>query len=291
MWADMREPVVKAFPAAPGAPGNIDAMLKDVEARYITDAYHSLSIEGYRVTNALIAKVASGKWRPEANAADAETRHAMAAHGYWLAHQEVTDSIRRILDGAPAGHVVSRDQGAWYRALFTPSVNAGLLTATDLAGYRAQPVYIQNAQHVPPAPHAVRDLMPALFDHLCEESHAGVRAVLGHFFFVFIHPYPDGNGRMGRFVMNTMLASGGYPWTVIPVEQRAPYFAALEAASVREDIAPFARFVTARLASPVEGERTESSPPRVGADEPAPSPARVRSEEPSVAPRVDGPTA
>ena len=171
-------------------------------------------------------------------------------------HQQVTDGSRRILDGAPAGHVGARDQGAWYRAPFTTSVNAGMLTATDLAGYRAQHVYIQNAQHVPPASHAVRDLMPALFDHLCEESHAGVRAVLGHFFFVFIHPYPDGNGRMGRFVMNTMLASGGYPWTVIPVEQRASYFAAFEAASVREDIAPFARFVTARLASPIEGERT-----------------------------------
>ena len=36
-----------------------------------------------------------------------------------------------------------------------------------------------------------------------------VRAVLGHFFFVYIHPYMDGNGRMGRFVLNAMLASGG----------------------------------------------------------------------------------
>ncbi|WP_317503891.1 Fic family protein [Idiomarina sp. HP20-50] len=37
---------------------------------------------------------------------------------------------------------------------------------------------------------------------------------------VYIHPYFDGNGRIGRFIMNLMLASGGYPWTVVPVERR-----------------------------------------------------------------------
>ena len=36
--------------------------------------------------------------------------------------------------------------------------------------------------------------------------------------------------------MNTMMASGGYPWTIIPVEKRAGYMAALESASVDQDI-------------------------------------------------------
>lgn len=53
----------------------------------------------------------------------------------------------------------------------------------------------------------------------------------------------DGNGRIGRFLMNVMLASGGYRWTVIPVEKRADYMAALEAASVQGEIAPFSHFV------------------------------------------------
>lgn len=38
----------------------------------------------------------------------------------------------------------------------------------------------------------------------------------------------DGNGRMGRFVLNAMLASGGYNWTVVPVERRKEYMKALE---------------------------------------------------------------
>jgi len=53
----------------------------------------------------------------------------------------------------------------------------------------------------------------------------------------------DGNGRMGRFLMNLMMAAGGYPWTVIPVTERNPYMAALEKASVGEDIKPFADFL------------------------------------------------
>lgn len=95
---------------------------------------------------------------------------------------------------------------------------------------------------------AVRDLMPAFFQCLRDEKEASVRIVLGHFFFVYIHPYMDGNGRIGRFLMNTMLASGGYPWTVISVERRAEYMASLEEASVKQNILPFCQF----LASCVE---------------------------------------
>ena len=47
--------------------------------------------------------------------------------------------------------------------------------------------------------------------------------------------------------MNVMLASGGYPWTVIRVEDRDDYLAALEAVSVRMDIEPFAGFVAQRV--------------------------------------------
>lgn len=62
--------------------------------------------------------------------------------------------------------------------------------------------------HVPLNYEAVRDAMPAFFDHLREEKNSAVRVVLGYFVFVYIHPYMDGNGRMGRFLMNTMMAWG-----------------------------------------------------------------------------------
>jgi hypothetical protein len=48
---------------------------------------------------------------------------------------------------------------------------------------------------------------------------------------------------MGRFMMNLMMASGGYPWTIIPLERRTDYMAALEAASVEQDIKPFCQLL------------------------------------------------
>jgi Fic family protein len=161
--------------------------------------------------------------------------------------------VGRIVGGENAGDVTQSHHSTWYRELFGPSVVAGVLKPADLAGYRNGAVYIRHSMHVPPRSEAVRELMPAFFDQLREEDEPAVRVVLGHFFFVYIHPYFDGNGRMGRFLMNAMMASGGYPWTVIPVAQRARYMAALESASVEQDIKPFTDFlaelVTQRMGS------------------------------------------
>lgn len=122
-------------------------------------------------------------------------------------------------------------------------MTAGLLKPADLAGYRNDQVYIRNSFHIPPRVQAVRDCMPVFFDLLRKETDPAVRVILGHFVFVYIHPYMDGNGRMGRFLMNAMLAGGGYPWTVIPVERRQEYMQALEQASVDQNVIPFTTFL------------------------------------------------
>ena len=158
-----------------------------------------------------------------------------------------------VLKGDDPGAVADEHHGAWYRALWAPSVTAGLVAPADLAGYRSGPIYIRRSKHVPPPQEAVRDLMPAFFECLRKEDDPAVRVVLGHFVFVYIHPYMDGNGRIGRFLMNLMLAAGGYPWTVIPVERRDDYMAALEAASTRQDIAPFAAFLGGLVQDGLEG--------------------------------------
>jgi len=260
MWQDMREPIIESFPAAPGLPKSTTAYLKRLEEVYVTDAYHSLSIEGYRVSPELIERVRSGDWNPDNDEQDREHRNALAARGYWQAFQRVKESVNRVLKNENPGNVVDEDHGAWYREMFAPGVTAGMLRPADLAGYRNGPVYIRRAKHVPPNYEAVRDLMPAFFDLLKEEAEPSVRVVLGHFIFVYIHPYVDGNGRMGRFLMNAMLASGGYPWTVVPLEQRNAYMAALEHASVGQNIAPFAEFLAQLVKDGLEGKAAPKLP-------------------------------
>ncbi|SFS78455.1 Fic family protein [Brevundimonas viscosa] len=243
LWERMRDDVAGRLPPERVLPNDVDVYLREVDALYVTDAYHSLSIEGYRVSPELIERVRSGQWNPQAHVQDRDFENGLAARGYWLAFQAVRQSLTDVLAGQSPGDVADRDHPVWYREMFAPKVAAGLLKPENLAGYRNGPVYLRGSRHVPLNADAVRDAMPAFFDLLRDEPDPAVRVVLGHFIYVFIHPYFDGNGRTGRFLMNVMTAAAGYPWTVIPVEERERYMAALEAASVDQDIRPFADFI------------------------------------------------
>ena len=244
LWETMRGTVIENFPPAPGLPKNPQEYLGFVDEIYKSDAYHSLSIEGYSVTPELIESVQRGDWNPDYHDEDRKNRDALAARGYWQAFQKVKESVAAIITGTNPGKLVRIAHKEWYQELFRPCVAAGLIPAAALAGYRNDAVYLRTSRYVPPRWEAVRDAMPALFDLLEAETQPGARAVLGHWLFGYIHPYPDGNGRMARFLMNAMLAAGGYPWTVIRVDDRAAYLAALDHASIENDIAPFAKFIS-----------------------------------------------
>ena len=246
MWESMRGIVIENFPKAPGLPKDKKEYLGFVDDIYKSDAYHSLSIEGYSVTPALIDRVQRGDWDPEHHDDDRKNRDALAARGYWQAFQLVKASVAEIIAGANPGTLVRTAHKDWYGEMFQPCVAAGLISAKALAGYRNDAVYLRTSRYVPPRWEAVRDAMPALFDLLEKESDPGVRAVLAHWLFGYIHPYPDGNGRMARFLMNAMLGSGGYAWTVIRVEDRDAYLSSLDRASIDADIAPFAKFIAER---------------------------------------------
>ena len=69
MWREMREDAIEGFPAAQPPPNDIDA-------------YHSLSIEGYRVSPELIERVRSGAWNPDSDAQGRAHRDALAVRGY-----------------------------------------------------------------------------------------------------------------------------------------------------------------------------------------------------------------
>ena len=256
MWATWRQVVIDNFPPAPGMPADIEAYLHEVEERYRSDAYNSLSIEGYQVSDDLIERVARDGWDPEGNDEDNASKDAMAARGYFQAFGVVKKSLRRILSGRNPGDVLKADHRQWHSELFGPSVAAGILKVHQLAGYRTGPIYIRNSMHTPPPREALLDAMEELFRLLTEEPEASVRAVLGHHIFVFIHPYIDGNGRLGRFLMNAMMAAGAYPWTVVRVSRRREYMQALEAASVRGDILPLTRFLAEEMQAEPETLRS-----------------------------------
>lgn len=247
LWRKMRPAILEVFSREPGLSRKPDNTLKGIRELYSQDAYHSLSIEGYQVTEDLINRIAEGNWDPDHDERDRNQLNALAAKGYLEAFNSVAASVSKVLQGEGGGEVFEADLQTWYRHLFSPLVQADLLKASNLAGYRNAPVYIRNSRYVPLPISAIVDSMETLFKLLKKEESAAVRSVLGHFMFVYIHPYMDGNGRIGRFLMNLMLISGGYNWTVIRVERRKEYMEALEQASIKEDIISFTKFVLSEM--------------------------------------------
>lgn len=243
MWNQARDSVIKNFPEAPGVSNDVARVLEKIDSVYVYDAYNSLSIEGYQVSNELIEKVKKQTWNPEQSITDNDAKNAMAAKGYYDTFIQVKDNIKNILSGKKSATVVRENLQLWYQKLFGPSVNVGLVFAQDLIGYRNDRVYIRNSQHSPPPKEAVLDVMEAFFDCLETEPHPGVQAVLGHYFFVYIHPDMDGNGRIARFLMNTFLIVGGYEWTVVRLEKRRQYISILEKTHSDFDLTGFARFI------------------------------------------------
>jgi hypothetical protein len=247
MWADFRPSIIELFPPTKGLPKNPKKYLNQVAELYSQDAYNSLSIEGYQVTQGLIERVKNAHWNPDTDPKDRQQRDVLAARGYYEAFIEVKNSINRVFAGDLPGEVVEEELSIWYQKLFSPSVQLGIIPPTELFGYRRHQVYIRNSRHTPPEKDHLSELMSTFIQCLKEEENSAVRAVLGHFIFVYIHPYMDGNGRLGRFLMNLMLASGGYPWTIIQVSHRDQYLSTLESASVDGDIVPFTQFLLSEM--------------------------------------------
>src|SRR5262245_5979653 len=62
------------------------------------------------------------------------------------------------------------------------------------------------------------------------DIHPVVHAAVHHSWFERIHPFTDGNGRVGRLVLNFMLGQAGYPPAIILATQRPRYLQALKIA-------------------------------------------------------------
>ena len=254
----MREPVIDRFPKAPGLPRNIDAYLKRVNDAYVTDAYHSLSIEGYRVTPDLIERVRSGRWNPEENEGDREQRNAMAARGYWQAFQAVQKSIGKVLGGKSR-----KGRGRGSRDVVSGNVRAERhrRPAKTRRPRRLPqwPGLYPQSMHVPLNRDAVRDAMPAFFDLLRKNptrrsawcsgiSFSSTSIPIWTAMAAWAVPDEPDDG-VGRISVDSHTGNG--PQDI---------HGALEKASVGEDIAPFADFLAGLVKEGLAGEPLPAVP-------------------------------
>ncbi len=107
-----------------------------------------------------------------------------------------------------------------------------------------------KVSHLAPKPHMVHELMDKLFVYLKKdkETHFFIMSSIIHYEIEFIHPFSDGNGRMGRLWQTIILASYNPIFEYLPIESsikkhQQEYYDALEKSDKTGESSPFVEFI------------------------------------------------
>ena len=103
-------------------------------------------------------------------------------------------------------------------------------TKSDIAG-RFRDYLVRIGAYLAPDWQNVRNLMNKLINFINKNSrkiHPVELAARAHYKFEKIHPFGDGNGRIGRLLMNHILWYAGYPMIIIEYKKRKSYYKALQ---------------------------------------------------------------
>ena len=110
-------------------------------------------------------------------------------------------------------------------------------------------VNVQVGEHIAPQPSMVNDLMIDLFSWLKEsDEHMLLKSCIFHYEFEFIHPFSDGNGRIGRLWQSVILNSYNPIFSLLPTESivrdhQEEYYKAIEDSTEIGESTPFIEFM------------------------------------------------
>ena len=107
----------------------------------------------------------------------------------------------------------------------------------QVTGYRRGKVVVMGREEVvytPPEAERVPEMMDALIRFIEEsELHPVLKACIAHFYFVYVHPFGDGNGRTARALSYMMLLQSGYEFfryfsiSSLVAKERGKYYKAM----------------------------------------------------------------
>ncbi len=143
-------------------------------------------------------------------------------------------SLREIYETRNSREVVDLILKKKFKATEKNALKMHTMLVKDMqipTGYKTVPNYIQYREVVTTSPEKVPTAMKELFNWFEKNKgkmHPLQLAAKFHGHFESIHPFEDGNGRVGRFLMNVILVNAGYPPIIIRKTQRISYFNALE---------------------------------------------------------------
>ncbi|OGE42846.1 hypothetical protein A3B45_01230 [Candidatus Daviesbacteria bacterium RIFCSPLOWO2_01_FULL_39_12] len=133
---------------------------------------------------------------------------------------------------------------------FTSKYEAGKFRTEVGAIFNASGIAI----YLPPRPSQILFLIKKLlkFANSPKEQFAPIKAALIHYIFEKIHPFLDGNGRVGRLLLQAVLQKEGYGMKgILPLEEyldnhRSEYYSALETSE--KDATDYVEFILESIA-------------------------------------------
>ena len=219
----------------------------------IRTIHGSLAIEGNNLSEAQITAILEGKRVIAPPREVQEVKNALAAYDRfdtWKPEYEkdLLEAHRMLMSGLI-------DEAGLYR-------HGGVGVLAD-----------QQVIHMAPPADRVPHLMSDLFTWLAAtDAHPLIASSVFHYEFEFIHPFADGNGRMGRLWQSLILTRWNPLFDDIPVESlifehQAEYYQAIEESTHNTDSASFIAFMLRMILNAVTSSTPQVSPqvtPQVG---------------------------
>lgn len=121
----------------------------------------------------------------------------------------------------------------------------GVINDPIAGRFRTSGEYVRVGLHIAPAPEHVDELLAkALLSYDSDHSHHFLERVARfHLEFESIHPFNDGNGRIGRILINWQLARLGFPPLIISNKGKQKYYDTFSAYRVNQNINPLTRIL------------------------------------------------
>lgn len=149
-----------------------------------------------------------------------------------ISHAKALEFIKELVKQKKSHQFISEDNiKAIHKIILT-----GIMD--NWAGkYRQTQVFIRGTDFELPAPQQVPNLMKNFIKWLSseQEEHPVKIASTAHYKFESIHPFLDGNGRVGRLLMNLILIINNYPMAIIRNEDRTAYLNAFKVGQAISD--------------------------------------------------------
>ncbi|WP_295405198.1 Fic family protein [uncultured Thiocystis sp.] len=216
--------------------------------------HSSLAIEGNTLSEAQITAILEGKRVIAPPREIQEVRNALTAYEHfdaWHPEREadLLEAHRILMSGLI-------DEAGTYRRS-----GVGVMAGAQVI-------------HMAPPAHRVPNLVADLFAWLAgSDAHPLIASSVFHYEFEFIHPFADGNGRLGRLWQSLILAHWNPLFADLPVESlvfdhQGAYYQALQASTDQTDCAPFIAFMLQMLAEALATISPQVAPqvsPQVGA--------------------------